>query len=61
MTIMPLVCKMSISDIKFKEFSNRSTRIPDVIIFINGLPLVVMELKSFQGFEDKLLEDAILF
>ena len=46
------------NQIKFKEFSNRSTRIPDVIIFINGLPLVVMELKSFQGFEDKLLEDA---
>lgn len=31
--------------IKFNE--GRSTRIPDVIIFINGLPLVVMELKSF--------------
>jgi len=46
------------NQIKFKEFANRSTRIPDVIIFINGLPLVVMELKSFEGFEDKLLEDA---
>jgi len=46
------------NQIKFKEFSNRSTRIPDVIIFINGLPLVVMELKSFEGFEGKLLEDA---
>lgn len=46
------------NQIKFKEFSNRSTRIPDVIIFINGLPLIVMELKSFQGFEGKLLEDA---
>lgn len=31
--------------IKFNE--GRSNRIPDVIIFINGLPLVVMELKSF--------------
>ena len=46
------------NQIKFKEFANRSTRIPDAIIFINGLPLVVMELKSFEGFEDKLLEDA---
>ncbi len=46
------------NQIRFKEFANRSTRIPDVIIFINGLPLVVMELKSFEGFEDKLLEDA---
>lgn len=46
------------NQIRFKEFSNRSTRIPDVIIFINGLPLVIMELKSFEGFEDKLLEDA---
>ncbi|MGM9899897.1 MAG: type I restriction endonuclease subunit R [Bacilli bacterium] len=46
------------NQIKFKEFSSRSTRIPDVIIFINGLPLIVMELKSFQGFEGKLLEDA---
>ena len=33
------------NQIKFHEFSNRSTRIPDVIIFVNGLPLVVMELK----------------
>lgn len=31
--------------VKFNE--GRSTRIPDVIIYINGLPLVVMELKSF--------------
>ena len=31
--------------IKFNE--GRNTRIPDVIIFINGLPLIVMELKSF--------------
>lgn len=46
------------NQIKFKEFSNRSTRIPDVIIFINGLPLILMELKSFQDFEGKLLEDA---
>lgn len=31
--------------IKFNE--GRSNRIPDVIIYINGLPLVVMELKTF--------------
>ena len=31
--------------VKFNE--GRNTRIPDVIIYINGLPLVVMELKSF--------------
>ena len=31
--------------VKFKE--NRNIRIPDVIVYINGLPLVVMELKSF--------------
>lgn len=31
--------------VKFKE--DRNIRIPDVIIYINGLPLIVMELKSF--------------
>ena len=31
--------------VKFNEGKN--TRIPDVIIYVNGLPLVVMELKSF--------------
>lgn len=31
--------------VKFCE--GRNTRIPDVIIFVNGMPLVVMELKSF--------------
>lgn len=46
------------NQIKFHEFSNRSTRIPDVIIFVNGLPLVVMELKSFQSLDGTLLEDA---
>ena len=46
------------NQIKFKEFSNRSARIPDVIIFVNGLPLVVMELKSFESLSGALLEDA---
>ncbi len=31
--------------IKFKEGKN--VRIPDIVIFINGIPLIVMELKSF--------------
>lgn len=31
--------------VRFNE--GRNTRIPDVIIYINGIPLVVMELKSF--------------
>lgn len=43
--------------IKFNE--GRNTRIPDVIIFINGLPLVVMELKSFdESATDATLEHA---
>lgn len=33
--------------IKFQEFKDRSTRIPDIILYINGLPLIVMELKAF--------------
>lgn len=40
--------------IKFNE--GKSVRIPDVIIFINGLPLIVMELKSF----DETATDATL-
>ena len=31
--------------VKFNE--NRDTRIPDVIVFINGIPLIIMELKTF--------------
>lgn len=31
--------------VKFKEGKN--IRIPDIIVYINGLPLIVMELKSF--------------
>ena len=46
------------NQIKFKEFTNRSTRIPDVLLFVNGLPLVLMELKSFEDFNGTLLEDA---
>lgn len=46
------------NQIRFKEFTNRSTRIPDVLIFVNGIPLVLMELKSFEDFNGTLLEDA---
>ncbi len=43
--------------VKFNE--GRSNRIPDVIIFINGLPLVIMELKSFdESATDATLEHA---
>lgn len=43
--------------VKFNEGKN--TRIPDVIIYINGLPLVVMELKSFgEDATDATLEHA---
>lgn len=40
--------------VKFNE--GRSSRIPDVIIYINGIPLIVMELKSF----DETATDATL-
>lgn len=43
--------------VKFNE--GRSTRIPDVIVFINGLPLIVMELKSLlENATSATLEDA---
>lgn len=42
--------------IKFREYHD--TRIPDVIVFINGIPLVVMELK---GFEDGLTDTDLEF
>lgn len=43
--------------VKFNE--GRNTRIPDVIIYINGIPLIVMELKSFdEAATDATLEHA---
>ena len=43
--------------VKFNEGGN--TRIPDVLIYINGLPLIIMELKSFSEDATKAkLEDA---
>lgn len=47
--------------IKFNEGRSKDgvNRIPDVIIFINGLPLIVMELKSFdEDATNATLEDA---
>ena len=34
------------NQLKFKE--NRNLRIPDVILFVNGIPLIVFELKSIE-------------
>lgn len=44
------------NQLKFKE--NRNVRIPDVIIFVNGIPVVVFELKSIEYNEDTFLERA---
>ena len=44
------------NQLKFKE--NRNLRIPDVIIFVNGIPLVVFELKSIEYNEDTFIERA---
>lgn len=42
--------------IKCREYHD--TRIPDILVFINGLPLVIMELK---GFEDTLTDTDLEF
>ena len=42
--------------VKFNE--GRSSRIPDIIIYINGLPLIVFELKSIENREDATIENA---
>ena len=44
------------NQLKFKE--NRNLRIPDVIILVNGIPLVVFELKSIEYNEDTFIERA---
>ena len=44
------------NQLKFKE--NRNLRIPDVILFVNGIPLVVFELKSIEYGEDTFIERA---
>lgn len=65
--VNPLVCFVDFDNIKnnifqvanqlkFKE--SRNLRIPDVIIFVNGIPLVVFELKSIEYNEDTFIERA---
>ena len=44
------------NQLKFKE--NRNLRIPDVIIYVNGIPLVVFELKSIEYDEDTFIDRA---
>ena len=38
-----------VSQVKFNE--GRATRIPDIIIYINGIPLIIFELKSIENRE----------
>lgn len=45
-----------VNQLKFKE--NRNARIPDVIIYVNGIPLIVFELKSIEYNEDTFIERA---
>lgn len=44
------------NQLKFKE--SRNLRIPDVILFVNGIPLVIFELKSIEYNEDTFIERA---
>lgn len=44
------------NQVKFKE--SRNLRIPDVILFVNGIPLVIFELKSIEYNEDTFIERA---
>lgn len=44
------------NQIKFNE--GRDSRIPDIIIYVNGLPLIVFELKSIETREDTTIENA---
>lgn len=44
------------NQIKFNE--GKETRIPDILIFINGLPLVLFELKSIEQRQDATIEQA---
>lgn len=45
-----------VNQVKFNE--GKSTRIPDILIYINGLPLIVFELKSIEDREDATIENA---
>ena len=44
------------NQLKFKE--SRNLRIPDVVLFVNGIPLVIFELKSIEYNEDTFIERA---
>ena len=44
------------NQLKFKE--SRNLRIPDVILFVNGIPLVIFELKSIEYNENTFIERA---
>lgn len=44
------------NQLKFKE--SRNLRIPDVILFVNGIPLVIFELKSIEYNADTFIERA---
>ena len=44
------------NQIKFNE--GRETRIPDILIYINGLPLILFELKSIEQRKDATIEQA---
>lgn len=45
-----------VHQVKFNE--NRNSRIPDIIIYINGMPLIIFELKSIAVREDSTIENA---
>lgn len=45
-----------VNQVKFNE--GKSTRIPDIIIYINGIPLIIFELKSIENREDATIENA---
>ena len=45
-----------VNQVKFNE--GRSTRVPDILIYVNGLPLIIFELKSIENREDATIENA---
>ena len=45
-----------VNQLKFNE--GKSTRIPDILIYVNGLPLIIFELKSIENREDATIENA---
>ena len=44
------------SQLRFREKQN--TRIPDIVVYINGLPLVIFEIKGIAERDDTMLEQA---